>query len=87
MIISTEEGGDGDLSPVRLRPTLLPVASIFYVASHGDSELDAKGRPISTGSKELNGRFLPLIMDPGELRVLSPVFALGHRSLDSNDED
>lgn len=80
MIISTEEGGDGDLSPVQLRPTLVPVSSIYYFASHGVSELNTKGRALSKGSKPLNVRFPPPIMDPGELRVLSPVFALGHRS-------
>lgn len=46
MIISTEEGGDGDLSPIQRRPTLVPVLSIFYFASHRDSELNTKGRPL-----------------------------------------
>lgn len=86
MIISTEEGGDGDLSPVQLRPTLVPGSSIFDFASHGDSELDTKGCPLSKGSKQLNVHFPPPIMDPGELRVLIPVFALGHGSLNSIDE-
>lgn len=86
MIISTEEGGDGDLSPVQLRPTLVPVSSIFYFASHGDSELNTEGRPISEGSKQLNVRFPPPVVAPGEPRVLSPVLALGHRSLNGIDE-
>lgn len=86
MIISTEEGGDGDLSPVQLRPALVPVSSIFFFASHGDSELNTEGCSISKGRKQLNVHFLTPIMDPGELQELSPVFALGHGSLNGIDE-
>lgn len=84
MIILREEEGNGDLSLIQLRPTLVPVSSIFYFASLGDSELNAEGGPISKGRtkrKQLNVRFPAPIKDPRELRVLILVFALGRRSL------